>query len=613
MLRKAIGAFKDQASISLAKVAGSVAPDLDVAILKATSHDELPIEEKYVQQILHHTSFSRAYSASCVAALVRRMNKTRNWIVALKTLMLSHRLLRDGDLGLEQELMMAGRRGLTGSDFRDESDPNAWDFSAFVRTYGLYLDERLEFSIGSLGPRTKPERRSGYSDSRSDYEGGGYYQDDYGSRRDSYEDRSRREESQQGSKIKQVKDMKADDLLEKFASFQRLLERVLACRPAGAARGNRLVQIALYPIVRESFLLHSDIRDGLAILLDAFFDMEQRDSVKVFDIYSRSAKQVDELISFYGYCKTLGVCRNTEIPTVEKISEELLETMEDFLRNRSGSSRGKRSKSPEPRPRSPPRDSEELAEEASYEINGMKALPAPPVPEAPITEMKPAPIVKEERNGNLLDLGEPPISSEEHGEKLALALFSGTETTSAAPKWETFSGAAGGPAMAETSAKSGWELALVETTSEISKPNNNSLAGGFDRLLLDSMYDQAVDRHNLAAATAPSGSASSVALPGRPQSSFLALPAPPHAMEGVTSQDPFAASINVPPPAYVQMSDVQHKQQLLVQEQQLWLQYQRDGMQGYHGLMKLPTNPFAAYFQPNAYPVPYYGNTSYYR
>lgn len=36
----------------------------------------------------------------------------------------------------------------------------------------------------------------------------------------------------------------------------------------------------------------------------------------------------------------------------------------------------------------------------------------------------------------------------------------------------------------------------------------------------------------------------------------------------------------MPPPAYVQMAEMERKQQLLVQEQQMWAQYRQGGMQG---------------------------------
>ncbi|CAF2116905.1 unnamed protein product [Brassica napus] len=33
------------------------------------------------------------------------------------------------------------------SDFRDVSRSNSWDYSAFVRTYALYLDDRLDLRM----------------------------------------------------------------------------------------------------------------------------------------------------------------------------------------------------------------------------------------------------------------------------------------------------------------------------------------------------------------------------------------------------------------------------------------------------------------------------------
>ncbi|KAL0285360.1 UNVERIFIED_CONTAM: putative clathrin assembly protein [Sesamum calycinum] len=146
----AIGAVKDQTSIGIAKVASNMAPELEVAIVKATSHDDDPASEKYIREILQLTSYSRGYVSACVVAVSKRLGKTRDWIVALKCLMLIHRLLIDGDAVFQQEIMYATRRGtrlLNLSDFRDEAHSNSWDHSAFVRTYALYLDQRLELMV----------------------------------------------------------------------------------------------------------------------------------------------------------------------------------------------------------------------------------------------------------------------------------------------------------------------------------------------------------------------------------------------------------------------------------------------------------------------------------
>ncbi|KAJ0745179.1 putative ANTH domain, ENTH domain-containing protein [Helianthus annuus] len=123
-IRKAVGVVKDQTSISIAKVSGNVAPDLEVLIVKATGHRTEPTEEKYIREILHLISQSRGYVSACVYNISKRLSKTHDWAVALTALMLVHRLLVDGDPVFSQEIMFASRKGarvLNMSDFRVEA------------------------------------------------------------------------------------------------------------------------------------------------------------------------------------------------------------------------------------------------------------------------------------------------------------------------------------------------------------------------------------------------------------------------------------------------------------------------------------------------------------
>ncbi|KAL4287958.1 hypothetical protein AHAS_Ahas19G0238200 [Arachis hypogaea] len=89
-----------------AKVASNMAPDLEVAISTMSKH----------------------------------LGKTRDWIVALKALMLVYRLMNEGLLMFQNEILYATRRGtmlFNMSDFRDEAHSSLWDHSAFVRTYAF--------------------------------------------------------------------------------------------------------------------------------------------------------------------------------------------------------------------------------------------------------------------------------------------------------------------------------------------------------------------------------------------------------------------------------------------------------------------------------------------
>ncbi|PIN09863.1 Clathrin assembly protein AP180 [Handroanthus impetiginosus] len=608
-IRKAIGAVKDQTSIGIAKVASNMAPELEVAIVKATSHDDDPASEKYIREILHLTSYSRGYVSACVVAVSKRLGKTRDWIVALKCLMLIHRLLNDGDPVFQQEIMYATRRGtrlLNLSDFLDEAHSNSWDHSAFVRTYALYLDQRLELMVyerkqsGNGGEidkfgsrddrynyRSPPGSNRGY-----DYEYNEYHDEpNYGIRRSrSFGDV--RESTQERKDVTPLREMKPERILGKMGHLQRIMDRFLSCRPTGLAKNERMVLVALYSLVKESFKLYADVCEVLAVLLDKFFDMEYQDCVKAFDAYVSSAKQIDELVGLYDWCKDIGVARSSEYPEVQKITSKLLETLEEFVGDRA-----KAMKSPERKVEAQPPPQEE---EPAPDMNEIKALPPPEdyTPPPPPEPEPPKPAVQE--TGDLLDLREEGVTADDQGNKLALALFAGPVANSGNGSWEAFS-SNGEPEVtsawqnpAAETGKADWELALVESASHLSK-QKAAMAGGLDPLLLNGMYDQGMVRQHVSAAQSSGGSASSVALPGPGASKtpVLALPAPDGTVQTV-GQDPFAASLSIPPPSYVQMADMEKKQHLLVQEQIVWQQYAQSGMQGQGSLAKISAGGYYA-------------------
>lgn len=114
--------------------------------------------------------------------------------------MLVQRLLSEGNPAFQQEIFFANTCGshlLDRSNFRDTSgQPNAWDYSAFVRTYSLYLDKNLEFCMQDCG-------------------GGRYLaHDDH-------------------RMIMSATDMKTDIIFSRANQMMQLLERFIACRPIG--------------------------------------------------------------------------------------------------------------------------------------------------------------------------------------------------------------------------------------------------------------------------------------------------------------------------------------------------------------------------------------------
>ncbi|KAJ1263004.1 hypothetical protein BS78_09G151000 [Paspalum vaginatum] len=575
-LRQALGAVKDQTSIGLAKVGsgGSLAAELDVAIVKATRHSEsFPADERHIREILALTCLSRGYVGACVSTLSRRLGRTRSWAVALKTLVIVHRLLADGDPAFEQEVFYATRRGtrmLNMSDFCDRSRADAWDFSAFVRTYAAYLDDRLEC-------RMQQGRQGGAARG-----GRPLHEEMYASPGREADAEADRAAVALVNRDPPTSEMTVDQLLVKANQLHHLLDRFIASRPVGAAKANRVVAVSLYPLVKESVQLYCELTEVMAALIEHFAEMETADCERVHALFCGLSKQMEELEAFYSWCKAACVCRQSDVPEVEVVTQKKLELMDEFIRDRHAAAESEqRLPAPSPEPVASPEPA--LVEEE--DMNATKALPAPEEPaqedddagkmaqaEPELPLIVAADPVDEE--ADFLNLKADAMSGVEHGQQLALALFDGNPAGSA-PKGNVFD---------DSSAD--WETALVQSASALAD-QRAQLGGGLSMLVLDGMYNHAT----VANTPTFSGSASSVALrpPGAP---VLALAAPPGTGSApAAAGDPFAASALVPPPTYVQMSDMQMKQQLLTQEQLVWQQYGKNGMQGQTAFAVLEQQP----------------------
>ncbi|CAL4901962.1 unnamed protein product [Urochloa decumbens] len=502
--RKAYGAIKDTTTVSLANL-NSDFKDLDVAIVKATNHVETPPKERHLRKVVAATSIARprADVAYCIHALSRRLAKTRNWIVALKTLVVIHRLLREGDPTFREELLNFTQRGqiLQLSNFKDDSSPIAWDCSAWVRTYGLFLEERLEcFRVLKYDVEAERLSKQGQGPEKGH---------------------------------SRTRELDSQDLLEQLPALQQLLYRLVGCRPEGAANNNYLVQYALALVLKESFKIYCAINDGIINLVDKFFEMPRHEALKALEIYRRAGQQAGNLSDFYENCRGLELARNFQFPTLREPPQTFLATMEEYVRE---APRMVPVREPLELPERllltyKPEESEEIPEPAPVEEE--KAPVEEPDPVPPVTEVvSPPPKTEVPDTGDLLGLDDPnpAVSAIEENNALALAIVptDGTSTTGNT----TFQDKGFDP--------TGWELALVSAPSTTtSSASSSQLGGGLDKLILDSLYDDGAYRQ-------------------RQQQQLYGSAAPNPFM----TNDPFAMSNQVAPPPSVQMAAMsqQHQQ-----------------------------------------------------
>ncbi|CAF2044015.1 hypothetical protein BRARA_I02592 [Brassica rapa] len=291
--RQVLGHAKDQASIGRAIVQNYNEKsffDIEVAVVRATSHDDCPVGDKTMHEILFLVSNTPGAVPFLAEQISRRLAKTRDYLVAGKTLLLIHRLLRSSSRCIEQQLHIAHTSGhlqIGCCWFMMSQDHPSF---AFLQNYVAYLEERVGWIINQAG-KLEPVMSG-------------------------------------GTKCSRYKEKSMDLVFHILPKCQEFIAKVLKCSPVDVWPMDNLVQAATGSILKESFHVYMTYSDGVAALSNMLFDLSRPARDLACGMLRKASQQIEDLRVMYEKCRGFTGMKSLDYPSVQAITMDHIVALE---------------------------------------------------------------------------------------------------------------------------------------------------------------------------------------------------------------------------------------------------------------------------------------------
>ncbi|GAB2291560.1 hypothetical protein Dimus_025814 [Dionaea muscipula] len=310
--RRASGAMKDRNSLWMAALSRRRSkydhPDLEAAVIRATSHDERFVDYKNTQRVFAWIRTSPVHLLPFMRAVSRRLSRTRNSIVAIKGLMLLHGVLCTNTPASRN----IGRLPFDLSSFSSSSSSSSSSFNYFVRAYFSFLDQKsvlisIQFQSDQLARHSRPEQLNSTPSSK--------------------------EENNSCSIAMQ---------LTKVKKWQGLLDMLLDIQPRGKAMMNQVIVLeAMDCVIIEVFDVYSKVCDGIAnALVRVYAAGGKAEASMALEVLRTGTRQGKELADYFELCKEIGILNASECPKVERIPQEDITELERIIHGVSMGNRG---------------------------------------------------------------------------------------------------------------------------------------------------------------------------------------------------------------------------------------------------------------------------------
>ncbi|KAL5070914.1 hypothetical protein RYX36_021801 [Vicia faba] len=289
--KRATGVLKDRCSIWAAKLSpyGTCRnSDLETVVIKATSHNEQCMDYKNVQKVFQWLRISPIYLKPLLCVLSIRMQKTSNWVVALKGLMLIHGIFCF-DMPMIQRM---GRLPFDLSQFSDGhlSPEKSWVFNTFIRSYFAYLDHR---SVNSRIEAKKLQNKKG----------------------------------------KECEELTLLEELNNLVELQKTLDMLVQIKPKSDVNMNVVLILEAMDCVMDEIVdVYGKFSKEISRVLLKVCDIGGKEEASIgFDIAKKTKSQGEQLTLHFEFCKEIGVLNNCVCPKIVEIDYEEIEELKKIM------------------------------------------------------------------------------------------------------------------------------------------------------------------------------------------------------------------------------------------------------------------------------------------
>lgn len=301
-----------------------------ILVIKATSHERTPPKEKHIFQLVQGSHWGGSIEnreAPC-GSIYRQLGKrllSEEWIVVLKSLVVFHRIFREGSDSFAKEVSRSSSSIFNLQGFRDSSH-GGWSHVPFIRTYGRYLESwcrtkaNIHFPEGPVYtdiPQVECTNTSAvFGNNNTERE------------RVANDDYMKKTKFVYGPN--RFRDCSVEQLLEELPWLLENLECLVSCEIQGNIKRCPIALAGFSLILSDSYRLWNAIGDAMENLVESYFFLPYEQARDALALYGHFVKLLKQLRNFFGLAKMIN--HQVGVPDINKIPSNIAREMERYLR-----------------------------------------------------------------------------------------------------------------------------------------------------------------------------------------------------------------------------------------------------------------------------------------